>query len=111
MYDRDGHEVGQIGERGIIFDVNVSPDGTRVAVNRGEPADIWVYELGRGTSLRLTFDVRNETLPVWSPDSQRLAFNQTQKDATTAVYEIPAAGGDPAPGAARRRPGRDRLVA
>lgn len=97
MYDRDGHEVGPIGERGIIFDVNVSPDGTRVAVNRGEPADIWVYELGRGTSLRLTFDVRNETLPVWSPDGQRLAFNQTQKDATTAVYEIPAAGGAPRP--------------
>jgi serine/threonine protein kinase len=95
MYDRAGHEVGQIGERGIIFDVNISPDGTRVAVNRGEPADIWVYELGRGTSLRLTFDVRNETLPVWSPDSQRLAFNQTQKDATTAVYEIAAAGGTP----------------
>jgi len=95
LYDRDGHEVGPIGERGIIFDVNVSPDGTRVAVNRGEPADIWVYELSRGTSLRLTFDVRNETLPVWSPDSQRLAFNQTQRDATTVVYEIPAAGGAP----------------
>ncbi len=95
LYDRDGHEVGPIGERGIIFDVNVSPDGTRVAVNRGEPADIWVYELGRGTSLRLTFDVRNETLPVWSADSRRLAFNQTQKDATTMVYEIPAAGGAP----------------
>jgi eukaryotic-like serine/threonine-protein kinase len=95
IYDRDGHELGPIGDRGIIFDVNVSPDGTRVAVNRGEPADIWVYELGRGTSLRLTFDVRNETLPVWSPDSKRIAFNQTQKDATTAVYEIPAAGGAP----------------
>jgi Tol biopolymer transport system component len=54
-----------------------------------------VYELGRGTSLRLTFDVRNETLPIWSPDSQRLAFNQTQRDATTMVYEIPAAGGAP----------------
>ena len=92
---RLGTRSGQIGERGIIFDVNISPDGTRVAVNRGEPADIWVYELGRGTSLRLTFDVRNETLPVWSADSQRLAFNQTQKDATTAVYEIPAAGGAP----------------
>ena len=95
LYDRDGHEVGPIGDRGIIFDVNVSPDGTRVAVNRGEPADIWVYELSRGTNLRLTFDVRNETLPVWSPDSQRLAFNQTQRDATTVVYEIPAAGGAP----------------
>ena len=95
MYDRDGHEAGTIGDRGIIFDVNISPDGTRVAVNRGDPADIWVYELSRGTSLRLTFDARNETVPVWSPDGQRLAFNQIQRDATTSVLEIPAAGGAP----------------
>ena len=94
-YDRDGHEAGPVGERGIIFDVNVSPDGRRVAINRGEPADIWVYELERGTSLRLTFDVRNETLPVWSPDGQRLAFNQIQRDGRTSVVEIPATGGAP----------------
>ena len=93
LYDRDGHEVGTVGERGIIFDVNIAPDGTHVAINRGDPADIWVYELGRGTSLRLTFDVRNETLPVWSPDSQRLLFNQVQRDGLMAVLEIPATGG------------------
>jgi Tol biopolymer transport system component len=95
LYDRDGHEVGIVGERGIIFDVNVSPNGTHVAINRGEPADIWVYELDRGTSLRLTFDVRNETLPVWSPDSRRLLFNQVQRDGQMAVLEIPATGGAP----------------
>jgi Tol biopolymer transport system component len=95
ILDRDGHEAGPVGERGIIFDVNVSPDGTRVAVNRGEPADIWVYELTRGTSLRLTFDVRNETLPVWAPDSSRLAFNQAQRDGTVSVLEIAAGGGQP----------------
>ena len=99
LYDRAGHEVGPVGERGIIFDVNVSPDGSRVAVNRGDPADIWVYELGRGTSLRLTFDVRNETMPVWSPDGQQLAFNQVQREAKNAVLGIPAAaaraGADP----------------
>ncbi len=95
IYDRDGHEVGPVGERGIIFDVNASPDGTRVAVNRGEPADIWVYELSRGTSLRLTFDARNETLPVWSPQGDRLAFNQSQPDGTVSVLEVPASGGQP----------------
>jgi hypothetical protein len=76
VYDRDGHETGVVGERGIIFDLNVSPTGAQVAVNRGDPADIWVYEFGRGTSLRLTFDARNETLPVWSPDGRRLLFNR-----------------------------------
>ena len=93
LYDRAGHEVGPVGERGIIFDVNVSPDGSRVAVNRGDPADIWVYELERGTSLRLTFDVRNETMPVWSPDGRQLAFNQVQREAKNAVLGIPASGG------------------
>jgi eukaryotic-like serine/threonine-protein kinase len=95
MYDRDGHDVGTIGERGIIFDVNLSPDGSHVAVNRGEPADIWVYELGRGTGLRLTSDIRNETLPVWAPDGRRLIFNQFQRDGRTALLEIPSAGGTP----------------
>jgi serine/threonine protein kinase/Tol biopolymer transport system component len=93
LYDRAGHEIGPVGERGIIFDVNVSPDGSRVAVNRGDPADIWVYELERGTSLRLTFDVRNETMPVWSPDGQQIAFNQVQREAKNAVLGIPASGG------------------
>ncbi len=95
MFDRDGHEVGSVGERAIMFDVNVSPDGTRVAVNRGEPADIWVYDLRRGTGLRLTSDVRNETLPVWSPNGDRLAFNQMERDGTIRVLEIAAAGGQP----------------
>ena len=85
LYDRDGHELGPVGEHGIIFDVNISPDGKRVAVNRGEPADIWVYELGRGTSLRLTFDPRNETLPVWSPDGHTLAYARIEPDGRAAV--------------------------
>jgi Tol biopolymer transport system component len=88
LYDRDGHELGPVGERGIIFDVNVSPDGTRVAV-------IWVYELGRGTSLRLTFDVRNETLPVWAPDGRSLMYTRFESDGRTSVMSIPAAGGEP----------------
>ena len=95
LYDRDGHELGPVGEHGIIFDVNISPDGKRVAVNRGEPADIWVYELGRGTSLRLTFDPRNETLPVWSPDGHTLAYARIEADARAAVMEVPSTGGEP----------------
>jgi Tol biopolymer transport system component len=95
LYDRDGHELGPVGEHGIMFDVNISPDGKRVAVNRGEPADIWVYELGRGTSLRLTFDPRNETLPVWSPDGHTLAYARIEPDGRAAVVQVPSTGGEP----------------
>jgi eukaryotic-like serine/threonine-protein kinase len=94
LYDRQGHQVGTIGERGIMFDVNIAPDGRHVAVNRGEPADIWIYELVRGTSLRLTFDKRNETLPVWSPDGRFVAYARIERDGKAAVMEAPVAGGE-----------------
>ena len=94
-YDRDGHDLGPVGENGLIFDVNLSPDGTRAAVNRGDPADIWVYELRRGTSLRLTFDPRNETLPVWAPDGRSLLYSTVESDGRTSVMRVSAGGGAP----------------
>ena len=93
VVDRDGHELATIGEQGIVFDVNVSPDGGRVAVNRGDPADIWVYELARGTGLRLTFDPRNEMLPVWSPDGRDVAYTVLEASGRQSVMLVPAAGG------------------
>ena len=111
LYDRDGHELGPVGEHGIMFDVNLSPDGKRVAVNRGEPADIWVYELGRGTSLRLTFDPRNETLPVWSPDGHTLAYARIEPDGRAAVVQVPSTGGEPTVMIPPGDRHRDRLVA
>ena len=97
LLDRDGHDVGTVGEHGIIFDVNVSPDGTRAAVNRGDPADIWVYDLARGTSIRVTFDPRNETLPVWSPDGTQLAYTVLEETGQQSVSVVAAGGGAPMP--------------
>jgi Tol biopolymer transport system component len=37
-------------------------------------SDIWVYDLARGGSHRLTTDLNDERLPTWSPDGRRLAF-------------------------------------
>ena len=94
-YDRDGHDLGPVGENGIIFDVNLSPDGSRVAVNRGDPADIWVYELTRGTSLRVTFDPRNEITPVWAPDGHSLAYSRVESEGQVSVMQVSASGGEP----------------
>jgi eukaryotic-like serine/threonine-protein kinase len=40
---------------------------------RGNP-DIWVDDLARGTRVRVTTDPAADGLPVWSPDSRRLAY-------------------------------------
>jgi Tol biopolymer transport system component len=92
LYDRNGREVGTIGERAIYFDVNISPNGRYVAVNRGDPADIWVYEFARGTGTRVTSDELNQSLPIWSPDSTRLVFSSVTPDGRGMLAQARADG-------------------
>jgi serine/threonine-protein kinase len=54
----------------------VSPDGTRLVVAHSAnhlDDDIWVYDLKRGTSIRLTSD-GGHAWPTWTPDGSRIAF-------------------------------------
>jgi serine/threonine protein kinase/Tol biopolymer transport system component len=56
----------------------LSPDGRwlarqRIDAVRGNP-DIWVEDLARATRVRVTTDPAADSLPVWSPDSSRLAY-------------------------------------
>jgi Tol biopolymer transport system component len=53
----------------------VSPDGTRVAVTvSGANLDIWVWDLGRKTLTRLTFDEKPELQSIWTPDGKRIIY-------------------------------------
>jgi Tol biopolymer transport system component len=77
--DHQGNELGVLGSPGDYRDVNISPDGTRVALTRidlavGTVNDIWLHDLTLGTSTRFTFDPENDRFPVWSPDGQNIYF-------------------------------------
>lgn len=54
----------------------VSPDGTRVAVERTtrDNRDIWILDLRRLTQMQLTDGPTEDMLPLWSPDSTRVFF-------------------------------------
>ena len=55
----------------------LSPDGTRVAVFANDQEhDLWLWDLGRTTLTRLTFDPGVDVVPVWTPDSRRLIFSR-----------------------------------
>jgi len=51
---------------------SLSPDGGRVAVWAGQ--DIWIYDLARSTTTRLTFDPALDVSPLWTPDGERVVF-------------------------------------
>ena len=55
----------------------LSPDGTRVAVfANDQERDLWLWDLGRTTLTRLTFDPGVDVYPVWTPDGRRLIFSR-----------------------------------
>ena len=60
--DREGIEVGRLGEEALYGEPRISADGARVAVDISDPAqgtgDIWVFDRSLGTSVRVRFPGR-----------------------------------------------------
>jgi dipeptidyl aminopeptidase/acylaminoacyl peptidase len=58
---------------------HISPDGRRIAVQRGAfgSADLWLLEGARLS--RFTFDSAGDNDPVWSPDGRRVVFDSNRK--------------------------------
>ena len=74
---RSGEELGPVGPPGNYYRPRLSPDGSRIAVDRSDETnrgDIWIYEIERGTGTRLSTAPEDETAPVWSPDGSRIAY-------------------------------------
>jgi serine/threonine-protein kinase len=62
-----------------------SPDGQRLAMEiRDGSSHVWVYDWARDKLRRLTSDAAEDLKPVWTPDSQRLAFASPRADGRTA---------------------------
>ncbi len=59
----------------VVANVDLSPDDRAVAIDIGDPADIWNLDLQRGIRTPLTFDrERPDNAPVWSRDGEWIAY-------------------------------------
>ena len=91
--DRQGLATPLVEDRQAYSRPRLSPDGQRVAVAVQSVAntDIWIYNIGRGTRMRLTVEGNDNSAPVWTPDGTRVTFT-SDRDGPRDLYWKPADG-------------------
>ena len=81
--DREGRDLETASKPADYRNIALSHDDRRVAATILDPktqkTDIWVLDLERGTSMRLTFDSGDETSPMWSMDDRTIYFTSTKQ--------------------------------
>jgi eukaryotic-like serine/threonine-protein kinase len=96
-FDRTGKKQGSIGEPTGYDYVTLSPDERTVAAGLldadGRQSDVWLFDLARGTTSRLTFDPQGDGTPLWSPDGTRIVFGSNRRGGGQVdLYEKAASG-------------------
>jgi hypothetical protein len=80
---RDGKPAGSIPKFDFYLSPTLSPDGTRLAVDIFDgthaTGDIWIFDLTRGSSTRLTFGPASQAAPVWAPDGKTIFYSSNPK--------------------------------
>jgi eukaryotic-like serine/threonine-protein kinase len=96
-FTRSGISAGMVGDVGSYQTMALSPDGKKLVYGRrenggGGSQSLWVADLSRNLTTRLTFTSSVDGDGTWSPDSSKLVYASTRKGDKSA-YEIPASGG------------------
>jgi eukaryotic-like serine/threonine-protein kinase len=94
---RDGGTLASVGRPQAYGQLALSPDAKRAAVELRDADghyDIWLLELARGLSTRVTADAADDRDPVWSPDGSALIFN-SNRTGVTKLFRKDLAGDRP----------------
>ena len=73
--DRNGKEIGKIGDPGPYLSLVLSPDEKFVALSYATtPSNIWMFDLERNVKTRMTFGSGRDINPVFSPDGTKMIY-------------------------------------
>jgi len=93
--DRQGRQVGLLGEPDDYGDVDLSPAGDRAVVSVLDLAtntrDLWIFDIARGVRTRLTLDPGDDISPAWSADGTQIAF-ASNRSGNYSIYVASTAG-------------------
>ena len=101
-FDRQGRVLAKVAEPGRYNSLALSPDGRRVAVSRTNPEntpnwDVWLLDVGRNTSTRLTYEQVRATFPVWSADGSSVIFDSIREGEVNLYLKLASGAGDERP--------------
>ena len=96
--DRSGRESGVVwDEEGLIISFALSKDAGKLVVSRSQSngrQNLWVTDLARGSTARLTFEEADHYDPRWSPDSRQVIFDST-RDPARSPFKVSLQASDP----------------
>jgi Tol biopolymer transport system component/tRNA A-37 threonylcarbamoyl transferase component Bud32 len=84
-FDRNGKQTGQLGASGNYGDIQISPNGDRVALDMTDPnmpRDVWVMDVARAVLSRVTLEMSDDWNPAWSTDGNRVIFASADGNGT-----------------------------
>ena len=77
LLDKNGKEIRKISDMIPANTAFFSPDGNKIASDLGDPnekkTNIWVYDLNRNVSTKLTFD-SSDVVSIWTPDGKQITY-------------------------------------
>jgi Tol biopolymer transport system component len=95
--DRAGKKLSTVGDLADLGNLELSPDGKRVAVavlnERSGTRDLWLYDIASGARARLDENVADENWLIWSPDGRRVIFN-SQSTRGLDLYQTTSRAGE-----------------
>jgi eukaryotic-like serine/threonine-protein kinase len=73
--DRSGKELESFGgPRDEIYEPSVAPDGTRIAFDTDGFRELWVHDLPRNKTVKVSGSWAMAYSPAWTPDGSTLVF-------------------------------------
>jgi Tol biopolymer transport system component len=92
-FSRLGARISTAGPKGEYVQFALSPDESQIAFDRGdlsgERPDVWLLDLRRGGTSRLTTNAGVDNVPIWSADGQTVAY-ASEHGSGLDIYQRPA---------------------
>ncbi len=97
-FDRSGKQLEAVGPIGSYLRERLSPDQKRIAVARRDPGagvfDVYVYDIGRGTSSRVTTSNADVESLAWSPEGNYIVWSSRQVTKSEIYRKLASGAGE-----------------